>query len=138
MDYRFWNHFISKELNIPYTTVREWKKRYKNDPLYRPYKRKRRNKYFTKEEEDILFDKVKNQMAKQRFNYLSFLKILNENFLKSIFRIQNLTVVQKFNAQWISNWRTSHKISLRKTKSMVISSNSPTFQYQKRICMIWF
>ena len=53
-------------------------------------------------------------MAKQRFNYLSFLKILNENFLKSIFHIQNLTVIRKFNAQWISNWRTSHKISLRK------------------------
>lgn len=106
--------FISKELNIPYSTVRGWKKRYKHDPLYRPYKRKRRNKYFTKEEDDILFDKVKNQMTKQRFNYLSFLKILNENFLKSIFHIQNLTVVPKFNAQWIPNWRTSHKISLRK------------------------
>ena len=64
-------------------------------------------------------------MAKQRFNYLSFLKILNENILKSIFHMQNLTVIRKFNAQWISNWRTIHKISLRKYHFLRGTLNDP-------------
>ena len=106
--------WISNKLNIPYTTLCDWKKQYANDKRFRPYKRKRRNKYFKKDEDEVLFQKVKEQMKNQRFNYLSFLKILNDEFLKSEFHKNNLLIVPKFNAQWISNWRKNHRISLRK------------------------
>ena len=106
--------WIEKELNIPYTTLRDWKKRYIKDSTYRPYKRRRRTKYFTHEEDEILFNKVKFSMAKKRFNFLNFMEILNDQFLLSSFHRKNPGVKPKFNSQWISNWRKNHHISLRK------------------------
>ena len=45
--------WISNKLNIPYTTLCDWKKQYANDKRFRPYKRKRRNKYFKKDEDEV-------------------------------------------------------------------------------------
>lgn len=106
--------WIEKELNIPYTTLRDWRKRYEKDSTYRPYKRCRRTKYFTKEEDENLFNKVKFYMTKKKFNFLNFIEILNEQFLLSTFHRKNPGVKPKFNSQWISKWRKNHRILLRK------------------------
>lgn len=64
--------WIEQELNIPYTTLRDWKKRYLNDSTYKPYKRRRRTKYFTQEEDEILFNKVKFHMTKKKIQFFKF------------------------------------------------------------------
>ena len=117
--------WISKELNIPYTTLRDWKKRYLLDKSYRPYRRYRKTKYFTQEEDSRLFQNVKTEMKRKRFNFLNFLEILNSFFLTSLFHRQNPGIKPKFNSQWISHWRKSHKISLRKYHFRRRSLNDP-------------
>lgn len=117
--------WISQTLNIPYTTLRDWKNRYLIDKSYRPYRRYRKTKYFTKEEDEKIFQKVKTEMKRKRFNFLNFLEILNDFFLTSVFHRQHPGQKPKFNSQWISHWRKSHKISLRKYHFRRRTQNDP-------------
>lgn len=106
--------WIHKQTGIPYTTLRDWQVKYKKNNLFRPYIIYRRSKYFTEEEDIALNDEIKRRMIGNRFNSISFLKILNEHFLRSKFHHDKPNVKPKFNAQWISRWRRHWRISLRK------------------------
>ena len=72
--------WISQTLNIPYTTLRDWKNRYLIDKSYRPYRRYRKTKNITKEEDEKIFQNVKTEMKRKRYNFLNYLEILNDFF----------------------------------------------------------
>lgn len=80
--------WIHKQTGIPYTTLRDWEVKYKKNNLFRPYIIYRRSKYFTEKEDIDLNKEIKWKMIGNRFNSISFLKILNEHFIG-----QNFTMI---------------------------------------------
>lgn len=77
--------WISQTLNIPYTTLRDWKNRYLIEKSYRPYRRYRKTKNITKEDDEKIFQKVKTEMKRKRYNFLNYLEILNDFFFDFCF-----------------------------------------------------
>ena len=111
---------LISETSIPRSTLYSWKEHIKKNPEWLPFVKKRRQKYFTVEEDRNLYDEVVLAFGKDQFSNHDFRVIALKHFNNSVFKQTNPDFELEINDKYCHRWREKHGLSIR------------TFHYERR------